>query len=347
MVEKKDFTPADASNAWLKAAAHDYVATEVPATCTENAKTVKVCKNCADEVKVEKLNTKLGHDYKVKETAVDGNCVNGVTYTVVCTRCKTDKTPQFTTSDKDGTRYFTGFQGEPTLTPGNYIKVPANKASADHKLGKQEKIADATCEHGELVAQKCTVCHKVDPTTIVEVSKAKDHTLEEVVTPETCQNTKKVETKCKVCGTVVKTVGGLEKADKKACVYDAWKVVKNPTLFEEGMKKTACSVCGQLEKDGSSIAIPKLTLAKPKVNLTSTKGRMTVKASAANATGYKVTYKRYGKKATTKTYTAESISKTYRLLKGKKYTVTVTAFASNGTETVTSAAATKTITIKK
>ena len=329
------FTVNNANNAYTKAAAHDYEVTERAATCHANAATVKVCKNCGDKVETEKLNTKLQHTYKVVATPVDGDCSNGVTYTVVCSTCEASNcavthTPQYTAAEADGTKYFTGFAGEPALSTSKYIKVPAAVAQAGHKAGKLEKIADATCTKSELHAQKCTVCNKILPTTIVPVGLPKAHTLEEVVTPETCQNTAKTETKCSECGTVTKTVGGLAKADAKDCDYSAWKVVKESTVFEEGMKKSACAVCGQIEEGGSSIAIAKKTVAKASNTVKAGKKSLTVKSSAANATGYRVYYKKAGAKSW-KSYTKKttSLSKTFSGLSKGKYYVKVRAYAKN------------------
>ena len=319
---------ANANNSYTKAVAHDYETTERAATCDENAATVKVCKNCGDTVVTEKLNSTLKHEYKLVETPVDGDCANGVTYSVVCTKCKTDGAGHYTTAEADGTRYFKGLDDE--LVIANYIKVPADKLQAAHKPGKLEKIADATCKKAELQAQKCTVCKKILATTIVEVGLPKDHTLEEVKTPETCQTTAKTETKCSVCGDVTKTVGGLAKADAKACDYSVWKVVKESTVFEEGMKKSACAVCGQLEPKGSSIAIAKKSVAKASNTVTAGKKKLTVKSSAANATGYRVYYKKAGAKSW-KSYTKKtiSLSKTFSGLSKGKYYVKVRAYAKN------------------
>ena len=322
-------------NSYTKAVAHDYEVTEKAATCHANAKTVKVCKNCGDKVETMKLNTKLQHQYKVVAVPVAGDCSNGVNYTVVCTNCEASNcgvthTPQYTAVEADGTKYFTGFEGETALSTSNYIKVPAAVAQAAHKPGKLEKIADATCKKGELQAQRCTVCKKILANTIVEVGLPKDHTLEEVKTPETCQTTAKTETKCSVCGEVTKTVGGLPKADAKDCDYSVWKVVKESTVFEEGMKKSACAVCGQLEEGGSSIAIAKKTVAKASNTVTAGKKKLTVKSSAANATGYRVYYKKAGAKSW-KSYTKKtaSLSKTFSGLSKGKYYVKVKAYAKN------------------
>ena len=208
----------------------------------------------------------------------------------------------------------------PTRSDGNNLLTLINRYMDIARENPDNLAARAKAEKYAKILAK----------TIVEVGLPKDHTLVEVKTPETCQTTAKTETKCSVCGTVTKTVGGLAKADAKACDYSVWKVVKESTVFEEGMKKVACSVCGQLEHEGSSIAIAKKTVAKASNTVKAGKKSFNVKSSAANATGYRVYYKKAGAKSW-KSYTKKttSLSKTFSGLSKGKYYVKVRAYAKN------------------
>ena len=360
---------------------HDYETEEVAATCTTDAKTVKTCKVCGFKTEVVKKDSKLGHNYKVVETKAD--CVNPHKVVITCTNkdcpdkattVTIKKTGDYATysgkfyEDASHNWFFKGFNGE--LAMSQYIAMPkfdVTEAYAHHDLGIKELIKEADCTHAALWGRKCKTCGKVDPSTLETQGVAKNHKLVKINVAPTCGDYGYYIEKCEntgkyVCDSKVDATGftaDITKATKNTILtekpltapgaahkFDKWVVTKEATVFEEGVKQLECSVCGA--KDATKTIIAKKTVGAPEVKLVSKKGKLTVKASAAdNATGYEVTYKRAGKKATTKTYTAESISKTYKLLKGKKYTVKVTAFASNGTDTVKGETVTKTITIKK
>ena len=327
--------------------AHNYKVTKVPATCDTAEYYIVECTTCDKKV--------CSHGHDDAETAgkrVFKNDASGAGIT--------DVTPATADATKTKTIAWTGFDNE--LKGTKVIEMTFDlTARAGHKFGKKELLKAATCEDNEIWGYKCSECGKIGThvdgvhAPDVKVNSALGHDHPVVKVEATCVN-KAYEAKSEECTRCGKTDEAIVEANKAAAekaainggkhAFDKWVVVKDSTVFEEGVKQLKCSKCGAM--DATKTVIAKKTVGKPVVKLVSKKGKLTVKASAVdNATGYEVTYKRAGKKATTKTYTAESISKTYRLLKGKKYTVTVTAFASNGTDTVKGATVTKTITIKK
>ena len=352
---------------------HDWETKEIAATCTAPAQEYKVCKKCGkykkNETAVDTLaeatktpkagSTKLGHKYVVEKVAA--TCEAAASYKVVCPVCKDVKTVLASEFTKDQSKWLntkTGVVGD--VKGADCVELPyIENTYAPHKYTKRVVLKEATCESPAKVGYKCDNCGKINAHgtsayAVTENGAALGHDHPVVKVAATCVN-KAYEAKAEECTRCGKVDPAIVDANKKAAAeaaikggkhsFDKWVVTKEATVFEEGVKELHCSKCDAAE--GTKTVVAKKTVGKPVVKLTSTKGKMTVKASADNATGYKVTYKRVGKKAVTKTYTAESISKTYKLLKGKKYTVTVTAFASNGTETVTGAAVTKKITIKK
>ena len=103
------------------------------------------------------------------------------------------------------------------------------------------------------------------------------------------------------------------------------------TVFAKG--KTAgvkCSVCGEVLTAPEEVDTLKVGTAKIS-SLKAGKKSFTVKASASNATGYRVYYKKAGaKKYSYTTVKAKNLSKTVKKLSaGKKYTVKVKAYAKN------------------
>ena len=103
------------------------------------------------------------------------------------------------------------------------------------------------------------------------------------------------------------------------------------TVFAKGSTVgVKCSVCGEVLNAPEEVDTLKVGTAKIS-SLKAGKKSFTVKASAANATGYRVYYKKAGaKKYSYTTVKAKNLSKTVKKLSaGKKYTVKVKAYAKN------------------
>ena len=308
-----------------------------------------------------------GHSFVIKEVAA--TCGERAHYEITCANCTdSDKVAKKDQFDKVVVSFEDVAKGAPKYFHEDGTVTPTSNKITDkelkyldptlknHVFTKKVVLKAATCEVGEISSYKCDNCGKIKAHGVtIKAGSALGHDHPETEVAATCVN-KAYKVKAEECTRCGKTDKNIVAANKKAAEeaaikggkhsFDKWVVTKEATVFEEGIKELKCSKCDAAE--GTKTVVAKKTVGKPVVKLVSKKGKLTVKASAAdNATGYEVTYKRAGKKAVTKTYTAESISKTYKLLKGKKYTVKVTAFASNGTDTVKGATVTKTITIKK
>ena len=119
----------------------------------------------------------------------------------------------------------------------------------------------------------------------------------------------------------------LAKSEHKAEVIPAVAATVFATGSKDGVK---CSVCGEILTAPKEVAKLKVGTAKIS-SLKAGKKSFTVKASAANATGYRVYYKKSGaKKYSYTTVKAKNLSKTVKKLSaGKKYTVKVKAYAKN------------------
>ncbi len=329
--------------------AHNYVVTKVAGNCVDREYYTIKCSTCGKD-----CDENGGVEVKYNGTNAVVTKKNTTNSGITAVGNLTENTAKATKTTK--TFIWTGFTGDLQGTSVIELTFDTTAKAATHKWGADTQIAAASCGKNAVYGKKCTECGKLNVESVYEkAGTALEHNYPITKVAANCEH-KAYEVKataCTNCGEYsAANATANENALKAATIlggkhtFDKWVVTKEATVFEEGVKQLECSVCGA--KDATKTIIAKKTVGAPEVKLVSKKGKLTVKASAAdNATGYEVTYKRAGKKATTKTYTAESISKTYRLLKGKKYTVTVTAFASNGTETVTGAAVTKKITIKK
>lgn len=100
-----------------------------PATCTENAKTVEICRYCNEEIAGSirtQYGTKLGHDWSDWEETAPASCSETGLKERFCSRC--DET-----------------QSEAIPSPG-------------HTPGEWEVIREATCSETGLKELHCTVC---------------------------------------------------------------------------------------------------------------------------------------------------------------------------------------------
>ena len=316
--------------------------------------------------------TAKGHDLQAE--AVKATCEVPAHYVISCKTCGKKYTGikyyEFD-KDKDAKSVYLNSadgsvrSGSPMLK--DFELKYLDPTVAHHKMSKDRVVLkEADCEVGQLMGYKCETCGKLDvhnpvvtPNTVVghKPTKVNEHAA-------TCGTKGTYMVQCEVC----KKYANKEKydvndstdwdkneheftsapavvGDHAKCDFSKWVVVKDSTVFDEGVKELHCAKCGAV--DGSKAPVAKKTVAKATVTLKAGKNSFTVKASAANATGYKVVYKRAGKKAITKVVDADKLAKTYKkLAKGKKYTVKVTAFASNGTDTVYGATTTKTVKTK-
>ena len=361
------------------AAEHTYETTHVDATCEHPGQNVKTCKVCGAKVTTNiATEPQLAHSYKVEKK--DADCTSAEVYTIYCTTCKnpvkevvnidTTKNVVVYKDAKDSkTVLWTGYNDE--LKGKDQIELTfTKKALRAHTYGADGEISPATCEKDAVYGKKCKDCGKVDASSVYTKTGTKlGHKFVTNEVKATCGTAGYKTEICENCGEykadpakftattpAPATTKDVEKALRTQtakpvvalgaqCTFDKVVVLKDSTVFEEGVRTFECSKCGA--RDTAKESIAKKTVGKPVVTLKAGKKAFTVKASADNATGYKVVYKRAGKKAITKVVNADKLAKTYKkLAKGKKYTVKVTAFASNGTDTVYGATTTKTVKTK-
>ena len=357
----------------IPATGHDYEVTEVAATCDNNAYTEKVCKVCEDTVKTYKPNTKLAHSYKV--TSVDASCKGGEVYTIECTTCEdTCEDSKVVVDSPAGLEVFEdttdvktvlwkGKAGHDTLSTKDAIKLSFTKKPVAHKYGKKELLKAADCENNEVWGYKCTECGKI-ATHATSTTNAPDvknntklgHDYPVVEVPATCvSKAYKIKGACTRCGESEANAAANKLAATNAAIDGAkhagesWAVPQIAPVFDEGVKTLVCPACGV--ELGSKTVIAKKTVAKASNTVKAGKKSFNVKSSAANATGYRVYYKKAGAKSW-KSYTKKtaSLSKTFSGLSKGKYSVKVRAYAKNydgdGEVVWGATSATKTVTVK-
>ena len=318
-----------------KKLAHNYKVTKVASDCTNHEYYVIECTTCDSKNCDHKTGVKISYDFDATN-ATQATRPAGSTARLVTTyldKKSTDKVKVFAYQGFDKE-----FQGTDVIELSfDTTAVPG------HKYGKKELLKPATCTSNEVWGYKCTECGKIAThTSTTHAPEVKAHTdlghdHPVVAVAATCVN-KAYETKvakCTRCGEVdAEIVEANKKAAENAAIkdgkhaFDKWVVTKDSTVFEEGVKSLECSVCGA---DGNAkTVIAKKTVAKASNTVKAGKKSFNVKSSAANATGYRVYYKKAGAKSW-KSYTKKttSLSKTFSGLSKGKYYVKVRAYAKN------------------
>ena len=323
----------------------------------------------AGATKTPKENSsELGHNLSVKK--VDATCASAAYYAVKCSACGKEwtvtpgngKTGNFLDSEKNVSMWLNPTApGTPTYEKRNgFVELPYIPAQATgaHKYTKKVVLSEATCTSPEYSGYKCDTCGKIcahNASTTYEPKQTKaalGHDFKKVEIAPTCGDYGVTVEQCSRCNlykdtvkvegvTTVTTTDDIREADSvtnkdaKPLVapgakhsFDKWVVTKDSTVFEEGVKSLECSVCGVAQ--GSKDSIAKKTVAKASNTVKAGKKSLNVKSSAANATGYRVYYKKAGAKSW-KSYTKKttSLSKTFSGLSKGKYYVKVKAYAKN------------------
>ena len=332
---------------------HVYENVHIAATCDHPGQNVATCKVCGYingapvDIATEPA---LNHTYKVTKNAA--TCVTPESYTIECTTCDKGCSAHKITLDladmtsnahvgsvvedktaKTKTFYWKGFRDELTTNNAMVFVYDTTARTNQHNFGSEEVVKAATCTDDAIYGKKCKVCGKVDHSKVYAKTGTKlGHSYVESKVPATCGKYGKIVKTCSTCGDVTSKDDVNAKPLVKNganCTYDKWVVTKPATVFEEGVKTLTCSVCGN-EHESTKTVINKKSVAKASNTVKAGKKSFNVKSSAANATGYRVYYKKAGAKSW-KSYTKKttSLSKTFSGLSKGKYYVKVRAYAKN------------------
>ena len=346
----------------VRAAGHDWETKKTAATCNANAKKYDVCKTCG-EYKTETGSSEYFEDAKMTDdpsvekpahnfvvSKVAATCGSAASYKAVCSSCNTVvvvPASSFTLNQSKWINTKTGVVGD--VKGADCVELPyIENVSVAHKYTKKVTLKEATCTSAKYVGYVCDNCGKINahgdaPYVATTEGTPIDHSYVDVVKAPTCEEAGYTVKKCSSCEKYAPATGTDPVSDITAAkhfdvkdklsstgkhVGEAWKVTKASTVFEEGVKTLVCPTCG--DELGAKTVIAKKTVAKASNTVTAGKKKLTVKSSAANATGYRVYYKKAGAKSW-KSYTKKtaSLSKTFSGLSKGKYYVKVKAYAKN------------------
>lgn len=192
----------------------------IPATCTENAKSGKVCTVCGatDGELQEMEGTKLGHSWSAWEVTTAETCTTDGEEARHCTREGCDATETRT-------------------------------IAAHHTPGESE-FTPATCTEGAKDVVKCAVCgEKISEEDLADIAPALGHKEKVIETPSTCETPGTSKTICERCGEVLVAEHELALSDHD---YDLV-TLQESTCSVAGVARKVCKVCG---KSGGYTALP-------------------------------------------------------------------------------------------
>ena len=269
-------------------------------TCTSEGTKTKTCTQCG--ATVTETIAKLSHSY---------------TTTVVAPTCTTD-----------------GYTLHKCSVCGTSYKDSTTKATG-HSYGNSVVTKQPTCTSEGTKTKTCTKCNA----TVTEKLPAKGHTaVTDKGYPATCTTAGKTDgSHCSVCNTVIKVQTVINATGHKS---SGWIVDKAASIGVKGSKHKECTVCKKVLETAEIPALPRISISKASVTLsTSTyaydgkakKPGVTVKLNGKtlkNGTDYTVSYSNNTKVGTAKVtitgkgnYTG-SVSKTYNIKNNfKKATV--------------------------
>lgn len=122
---------------------HDWEETKYPATCTDDAYTIKACKNCDVEIKIVDRLTKLGHAWDAEYT-VDkaADCVTAGSQSIHCSVCDATKDAQIIPALGHDLVLDEASKKEATCNTDGYELWKCSRCDY-----KEEKVIKATGDH--------------------------------------------------------------------------------------------------------------------------------------------------------------------------------------------------------
>jgi len=122
---------------------HAWEETKYPATCTDDAYTIKACKNCDVEIKIVDRLTKLGHAWDAEYT-VDkaADCVTAGSQSIHCSRCDVTKDAQIIPALGHNLVLDEASKKEATCNTNGYELWKCSRCDY-----KEEKVIKATGDH--------------------------------------------------------------------------------------------------------------------------------------------------------------------------------------------------------
>ena len=244
VVEDGDQKPGTEQTVTVQVPEHNYIATVVEPTCTEQGYTLYTCSNCGASYQ-DNYTDPTGHDWGEWTIEVVPTCVNEGTEIRTCANCgeKESRTVAATGHSFEDTVV------EPTCTEKGYTvhtcsvcgySYSDNEVAAlGHSWGEWTVVKDANCNAPGEQVRTCSVCGETQS----EVILPSGHTYETTVIAPTCTSSGYTKHTCLLCGVTYAT----DVIDPLGHNWGEWVLTEEGDCFHKGVETRTCAACNETE----------------------------------------------------------------------------------------------------
>ena len=244
VVEDGDQKPGTEQTVTVQVPEHNYIATVVEPTCTEQGYTLYTCSNCGASYQ-DNYTDPTGHDWGEWTIEVAPTCVNEGTEIRTCANCgeKESRTVAATGHSFEDTVV------EPTCTEKGYTvhtcsvcgySYSDNEVAAlGHSWGEWTVVKDANCNAPGEQVRTCSVCGETQS----EVILPSGHTYETTVIAPTCTSSGYTKHTCLLCGVTYAT----DVIDPLGHNWGEWVLTEEGDCFHKGVETRTCAACNETE----------------------------------------------------------------------------------------------------
>ena len=244
VVEDGDQKPGTEQIVTVQVPEHNYIATVVEPTCTEQGYTLYTCSNCGASYQ-DNYTDPTGHDWGEWTIEVAPTCVNEGTEIRTCANCGEEESRTVAATGHS----FEDTVVEPTCTEKGYTvhtcsvcgySYSDNEVDAlGHSWGEWTVVKDANCNAPGEQVRTCSVCGETQS----EVILPSGHTYETTVIAPTCTSSGYTKHTCLLCGVTYAT----DVIDPLGHNWGEWVLTEEGDCFHKGVETRTCAACNETE----------------------------------------------------------------------------------------------------
>ena len=244
VVEDGDQKPGTEQTVTVQVPEHNYIATVVEPTCTEQGYTLYTCSNCGASYQ-DNYTDPTGHDWGEWTIEVAPTCVNEGTEIRTCANCGEKESRTVAATGHS----FVETVVEPTCTEEGYTRHTCSVCgysysdtevdALGHSWGEWTVVKDANCNAPGEQVRTCSVCGETQS----EVILPSGHTYETTVIAPTCTSSGYTKHTCLLCGVTYAT----DVIDPLGHNWGEWVLTEEGDCFHKGVETRTCAACNETE----------------------------------------------------------------------------------------------------
>ena len=244
VVEDGDQKPGTEQTVTVQVPEHNYIATVVEPTCTEQGYTLYTCSNCGASYQ-DNYTDPTGHDWGEWTIEVAPTCVNEGTEIRTCANCGEEESRTVAATGHS----FEDTVVEPTCTEKGYTVHTCSVCgfsysdtevdALGHSWGEWTVVKDANCNAPGEQVRTCSVCGETQS----EVILPSGHTYETTVIAPTCASSGYTKHTCLLCGVTYAT----DVIDPLGHNWGEWVLTEEGDCFHKGVETRTCAACNETE----------------------------------------------------------------------------------------------------